>query len=149
MCDEFDSPHVAMQFDIGNHWKYGATGDWIRTLGKRVYKLDVKGFSREKNKFTKIGEGDLDWADVRKALTEIKFDGWCAAEVGGGDLARLKEVSANMDRVFGLCRVAGNANSSWKEPLMDASNKNRFRRGSDEHPLVLASSSRNRVFIRG
>jgi hexulose-6-phosphate isomerase len=100
--DEFDSPHVAMQFDIGNHWKYGATGDWIRTLGKRVYKLDVKGFSREKNKFTKIGEGDLDFADVRKALTEIKFNGWCAAEVGGGDLTRLKEVSANMDRVFGL-----------------------------------------------
>tara|TARA_R110002096_G_scaffold91625_14_gene207328 strand:+ start:1580 stop:2491 length:912 start_codon:yes stop_codon:yes gene_type:complete len=100
--DAFDSPMVGMQFDIGNHWKYGNTGDWIRTLDKRIIKLDVKGFSREKNKFTKIGEGDLDWTDVRKALTEIKFKGWCAAEVGGGDLARLKEISANMDRVFGL-----------------------------------------------
>ena len=52
--------------------------------------------------FKKIGEGDLPWDDVRKALTEINFYGWCAAEVGGGDLNRLKEVSANMDRVFGL-----------------------------------------------
>ena len=102
-CDEFKSEHVAMQFDIGNHWKYGEPGDWIRTLGrKRVYKLDIKGFSREQNKFSKIGEGDLPWADVRKALTEIKFNGWCAAEVGGGDLERLKEVAANMDRVLGL-----------------------------------------------
>lgn len=100
--DAFNSPWVGMQFDIGNHWKYGATGDWIRALGKRVIKLDVKGFSRAENTFTKIGEGDLDFADVRRALTEINFHGWCAAEVRGGDLARLKEVSANMDRVFGL-----------------------------------------------
>jgi len=73
--DEFHSPWVGMQFDIGNHWKYGSMGDWIRQLDKRVVKLDLKGFSREMSKFTKIGEGDLE---------------------------RLKEVSANMDRVFGL-----------------------------------------------
>ena len=100
--DEFKSPAVGMQFDIGNHWKYGATGDWIRALGKRIVKLDVKGFSRATGKFTKIGEGDLDFADVRKALTEIDFHGWCAAEVAGGGPDRLREVSANMDRVFGL-----------------------------------------------
>ncbi|QDT32918.1 sugar phosphate isomerase/epimerase family protein [Thalassoglobus polymorphus] len=100
--DEFHSPWVGMQFDIGNHWKYGSMGDWIRQIGKRIVKLDLKGFSREMDKFTKIGEGDLDWADVRKALAEIKYTGWAAAEVKGGDLERLKEVSANMDRVFGL-----------------------------------------------
>ena len=100
--DEFNSPLVGLQFDIGNHWKYGSMGDWIRHLGKRIIKLDVKGFSREKNKFTKIGEGDLDFADVRKALTEINYHGWCAAEVGGGDLNRLKEISANMNKAFGL-----------------------------------------------
>ena len=100
--DELKSPWVGMQFDIGNHWKYGSMGDWIRQLGQRVVKLDLKGFSRAEGKFKKIGEGDLDWADVRKALLEINYYGWAAAEVGGGDLSRLKEVSANMDRVFGL-----------------------------------------------
>lgn len=101
-CDAFGSKHVAMQFDIGNHWKYGDTGEWIRQLGHRVFKLDVKGFSREKKKFTKIGEGDLDWAGVRKALVEINFEGWCAAEVGGGKLDRLTEVANNMNRTLGL-----------------------------------------------
>lgn len=100
--DELNSPWVGMQFDIGNHWKYAPVGDWIRALGKRIVKLDVKGFSRANNKFTKIGEGDIDWADVRKALDEINFYGWCAAEVGGGDFNRLNEVSTNMDRVFNL-----------------------------------------------
>ena len=100
--DAFNSPWVGMQFDIGNHWKYGATGDWIRTLGKRIIKLDVKGFSRETGKFTPIGEGDLDFADVRKALREINYYGWVAAEVKGGDGEALKTISNQMDRVFGL-----------------------------------------------
>jgi hexulose-6-phosphate isomerase len=100
--DEFNSPWIGMQFDIGNHWKYGSMGDWIRQLGKRIVKLDLKGFSRKEDKFTKIGKGDLDWADVRKALAEIQYTGWAAAEVGGGGPDRLREISQNMDRVFGL-----------------------------------------------
>ena len=100
--DEFKSPWVGMQFDIGNHWKYGSMGDWIRMLGKRVIKLDVKGFSRAENKFMQIGEGDIDFLDVRKALHEINYHGWVAAEVKGGDLAELKKVSGQMDRAFGL-----------------------------------------------
>ncbi|MDB2495568.1 sugar phosphate isomerase/epimerase [Verrucomicrobiales bacterium] len=100
--DEFDSPWVGMQFDIGNHWKYGNTGDWIRDLGKRIIKLDVKGFSRAENKFTDIGEGDLDFPDVCNALREINYHGWCAAEVGGGNLERLKLISSQMDREFEL-----------------------------------------------
>jgi hexulose-6-phosphate isomerase len=100
--DEFHSPWVGMQFDIGNHWKYGSMGDWIRQLDKRVLKLDVKGFSRAQNKFTPIGEGDIDYADVRKALTEINFHGWLAAEVGGGDLKELTSISKQMDVAFGL-----------------------------------------------
>lgn len=100
--DEFRSPWVGMQFDIGNHWKYGSMGDWIRQLGHRVLKLDVKGFSRAQSKFTAIGEGDIDYADVRKALIEINFHGWLAAEVAGGDLEYLKGVSAQMDTAFGL-----------------------------------------------
>jgi pantothenate synthetase len=44
----------------------------------------------------------IDYADVRKALIEINFHGWLAAEVAGGDLDYLKGVSAQMDTAFGL-----------------------------------------------
>ena len=98
--DEFRSPWVGMQFDIGNHWKYGSMGDWIRQLGHRVLKLDVKGFSRAEGKFKPIGEGDIDYADVRKALHEINFHGWVTAEVGGGDRKRLAKIKEQMDQVF-------------------------------------------------
>jgi hexulose-6-phosphate isomerase len=100
--DAFDSPMVGMQFDIGNHWKYGSMGDWIRALDKRVIKLDVKGFHRQNDAWAKIGNGDIDFDDVCRALREIKFRGWCAAEVSGGNAERLQEISDNMDRVFNL-----------------------------------------------
>jgi len=100
--DEFGSPWVGMQFDIGNHWKYGSMGNWIRQLGKRIVKLDVKGFSRKQNKFMAIGKGDIDFYDVRKALIEINYRGWVAAEVEGGDLEALKKISGQMDLVFGI-----------------------------------------------
>ena len=43
---------------------------------------------------------NLSEADVRKALLEINYTGWAAAEVRGGDADRLAEISANMDKVF-------------------------------------------------
>jgi len=100
--DEFKSPWVGMQFDIGNHWKYGNPAEWIRTLGHRVVKLDIKGFAREGNKWEDITKDDIPWADVRKALDDIHFYGWVAAEVGGGDAERLKTVAQQIDAALNI-----------------------------------------------
>ncbi len=100
--DEFESPWVGMQYDIGNHWKFGNPGEWIKTLGKRIVKLDIKGFSRANDSWERISECDLPWQDVRKALAAIRFTGWCAAEVSGGDLEELKRVAMEMDAALGL-----------------------------------------------
>ena len=95
--DEFNSPWVGMQFDIGNHWKYGNPAEWIRTLGHRVVKLDIKGVARANDKLADITKDDIPWADVRKALDDINFYGWVAAEVSGGDGERLKTVAQQID----------------------------------------------------
>jgi hexulose-6-phosphate isomerase len=102
--DSFRSPWVGMYYDLGNHWKYGQVGDWVRAFGPRAVKLDVKGFSRAKDKFVDITgpDDDLPWADVRKALEETGFTGWVTAEVGGGDVKRLTEVREQMQKAFGL-----------------------------------------------
>jgi hexulose-6-phosphate isomerase len=95
--DRFDSPWVGVQFDIGNVWKYGDPAEWIRTLGKRIKKLDIKGYSRKENAFTKIGGGDIDWPSVEAALHEIQFTGWVSAEFGRSHVSRLREISRNME----------------------------------------------------
>lgn len=100
--DSFNSPWVGMYYDVGNHWKYGQPGDWIRAFGRRCVKMDAKGFSRAKNNWTELTgpDDDLPWADVRKALEEINFSGWATAEVGGGDLKRLTTVREQMQKAF-------------------------------------------------
>lgn len=97
--DEIDSPWVGAYFDIGNVRKFGPSEDWIRTLGPRIVKLDVKDWG-ESNGFCKIGDGDVNWPAVREALREINFSGWATAEVGGGQRDRLAEISQRMDRVL-------------------------------------------------
>jgi len=97
--DEIDSPWVGSYFDIGNHQRYGKPAEWIRSLGHRIVKLDVKDWG-VKAGFSKIGAGDVDWPDVRKALAEIRFTGWATAEVGGGNRARCAEILANMRKHF-------------------------------------------------
>jgi len=94
--DEINSPWVGSYFDIGNHQKFGKPAEWIRTLGSRIVKLDVKDWGVS-NGFCKIGDGDVDWEDVRAALKEIGFTGWATAEVGGGDRHRIREIGERMD----------------------------------------------------
>ncbi len=98
--DTFDSPWLGVQFDIGNHWKYGDPAGWIRTLGKRIIKLDVKGYSRADQAWTQMAQSDIDWASVRQALADVNFRGWVAAEMQAGDAGYLRQVSREMDELL-------------------------------------------------
>jgi len=100
--DEFASPYVKAYLDVGNMLFYGFPQDWIRTLGKRIHRVHIKDFKLERGKgqffWKNIGEGDVDWPEVRKALSEIGYDGWVTTEIEGGDAAYLKDVVARFDR---------------------------------------------------
>lgn len=95
--DECNAPWVGSYFDIGNHQRFGEPAKWIKTLGKRIVKLDVKDWGK-KASFSKIGAGDVDWTAVRRSLLDINFSGWATAEVRGGDEKRCAEVLANMHK---------------------------------------------------
>jgi len=62
--------------------------------------LDVKGFNRDTNKWSAIGDGTINWTAVRDALDELGFTGWCTAEVGGGDRKRLVDILTRLNRVL-------------------------------------------------
>lgn len=100
--DEFASPFVEAYLDVGNMLFYGYPQDWIRTLGKRIHRVHIKDFKLDRGKgrfdWTNLGEGDVSWPEVRKALGEAGYDGWVTTEIGGGDAAYLKDVVARFDR---------------------------------------------------
>jgi hexulose-6-phosphate isomerase len=100
--DEFESPWVRAYFDVGNIVFYGFPQDWIRTLGPRIVKVHLKDFALERGKgqffWRNIGEGDIDWVEVRRALSDIKYAGYVTTEVSGGDEAYLTDLAQRVDR---------------------------------------------------
>jgi hexulose-6-phosphate isomerase len=108
--DEIDSPWFGAYFDVGNCVRVGWSEHWIRILGDRIKKLDIKEYSRQKQNDeglwqgfqVNIGEGSIDWEAVRAALKDINYSGWATAEVSGGDRTELAAIADRMDKVLSL-----------------------------------------------
>ena len=100
--DEFQSPWVGSYFDVGNVVEYGYPQEWIRELGPRILKVHVKEYAKPKRFDYLLGEGkEIDWAAIKRAFADIKYDGWVTAEVPKGDLAAMKDVARRMDDLLG------------------------------------------------
>jgi L-ribulose-5-phosphate 3-epimerase len=102
--DDFESPWVQAYFDVGNILFYGFPQDWIRTLGKRIAKVHFKDFKLDRSQgrfeWVNLGEGGVDWIEVKRAFEEIGYAGWITLEIQGGQAAYLKDVSARFDRIL-------------------------------------------------
>ena len=100
--DEFQSPWVKSWFDVGNVVLYGYPQDWIRTLGKRIVKVHLKDFKRNKDSYAwvNLGEGDVDWPAVRQAFAAIHYTGSATVELDAGDEQYLRDVSRRVDRLL-------------------------------------------------
>jgi hexulose-6-phosphate isomerase len=113
--DEFHSPAVGWQFDVGNAIYLGWPEQWIRILGPRIQKLHMKEYSRKKmgEKSLVAGfaveylEGDNDWPAVMKAVDDIGYHGWAIAEPAWqpkdvDPAARLSQISGKLDQILAL-----------------------------------------------
>lgn len=98
--DEFESPWVRAYFDIGNVIVNGYAQHWIRTLGKRIIKLDVKDFKRKGHRWTNLLDGDVNWRQVRRAMDDIGYEGYMTAELAGGDEKYLRDLAKRMERII-------------------------------------------------
>jgi L-ribulose-5-phosphate 3-epimerase len=109
--DELESPWAKAYFDVGNVVIYAYPQDWIRTLGQRIVKVHLKDFNfdRQNGRFTwkNLGEGDIDWPEVRRAFQEIGYNGYVTTELAAGDAAYLKDVSGRVDRFLAGLKPVG------------------------------------------
>jgi len=111
--DEFGSPLVKAYLDVGNMVFYGFPQDWIRTLGSRIVRVHIKDFKLDRPngrfQWVNLGEGDVDWPEVRRTLAEIGYQSWISTEIAGGDAAYLKDVAVRFDRFLAGQNPAGAA----------------------------------------
>jgi len=104
----FNHDYLGWYLDIGNLVRYGWPEHWIEALGPKIFKLDIKEYSRKKQSEegiwkgfnVELMEGDINWPSVMKALDEVPYrGGWMSAEVGGGNLERLTFISEKLNQI--------------------------------------------------
>jgi hexulose-6-phosphate isomerase len=101
--DALNSPMVGWHFDIGNVIRYAPPETWIPVLGKRILKLHIKEFGKEKKFSVKFFQGDNNWPAIMAALDKVGYNGWGISEQPGDqtkDAESLKAFSQDMDKVF-------------------------------------------------
>lgn len=82
--DAAESPWVGAYFDTGNIMIWGFPEQWIRILGKRMFKCHFKDFRRSVGTgggFVDLLAGDVDFPEVMAAFREIGYDDYCTCEV--------------------------------------------------------------------
>ncbi|MBS4198221.1 sugar phosphate isomerase/epimerase [Bacillus sp. FJAT-49732] len=82
--DELDSEYIGAYFDVGNVLQFGFPEQWIKILGKRIFKVHVKDFSTSVGNitgFVPLLAGDVDWKSVKNALEQIGYKDTLTAEL--------------------------------------------------------------------
>ncbi|HHI79946.1 MAG TPA: sugar phosphate isomerase/epimerase [Planctomycetes bacterium] len=102
--DEFRSPWIGAYLDIGNMRKFGWPTHWIRILGKRILKVDIKGWSFKKGFRVGILQGDIDWKACMRELGRVGYQGIITAEVGGGKKERLAAIAKDLDTLLSYAK---------------------------------------------
>ena len=83
--DSFKSTSVGAYFDVGNPVAFGVPADWVRILGRRIKRVHLKEYSRAIGGFpagfdVPLGQGDVNYPAVVKALRAIKYKGPATVE---------------------------------------------------------------------
>lgn len=109
--DAFEAPDVVgAYYDTGNTitWTDQSAEHWAYVLGQRIGKIDIKDRGHAEFGDSKTASegvigtdgGEVHWANVRKELAAIGYDGWATAEVAGGDRERLARMAQWMNGVL-------------------------------------------------
>lgn len=105
--DAVGSEWVGAYLDTGNMVYSGYPEQWIKILGKRIFKVHFKDYRRNPgglNAFVDLLAGDVDWKAVRAAFEAIGYEGWAAGEMipqyAQGSDQLIYNTSASMERIM-------------------------------------------------
>ena len=102
---EINSPQVMWHFDTGNIIRYGDPIAWINALGKRITRIHIKEYSRDramragdvwKGFGAPLMEGANNWPGIMKALRDTGYEGYLITEQGGTP----EELSRALDAIM-------------------------------------------------
>ena len=108
--DEINSPRVQWHFDVGNIIRYGDPIAWVKALNKRIARVHIKEYSRDRSMRAgdvwkgfnvALLEGANNWPGIMKAFDEVGYQNYLITEQGGGDSAEgLRDLCGRLDKII-------------------------------------------------
>jgi L-ribulose-5-phosphate 3-epimerase len=103
--DELRSPWIKASLRVSEAFGAGVVGtpqDWIRTMARRLsgLRLDDRHLNRAAGTVERrnLGDGDVDWQAVRKAMSEAPYITWVTADLDPGDAAYIANLRVRIDK---------------------------------------------------
>ena len=82
----------------------GYPEQWIKIMGKRIFKVHFKDFRVSCSDMVDLLAGDVDWPKVMAAFKAVGYDGWASAEMipqyTYASTQIVYNTSASMDRIM-------------------------------------------------
>ena len=101
--DSFKSEKLGSYFDVGNVLLTGYPDQWIKILGNRIKRVHIKDFKLSigtAEGFVDLLEGDIDFEAVKKALSEVGYDGYVTSEILPFSPGRPQKTAKAMKQIF-------------------------------------------------
>lgn len=101
--DSFKSERVGSYFDAGNVLLTGYPEQWIEILGSRIKRVHIKDFKLSIGTvegFVDLREGDVDFEAVKKALSEVGYNGYVTSEILPFSPGRPQKTAKAMKEIF-------------------------------------------------
>jgi L-ribulose-5-phosphate 3-epimerase len=109
--DHFKSKHVNVHFDTGNIMEYQFPEHWIPMLGKRIFNVHLKEYSKKSTDhsleaFRPLLDGTTNWPAVMQAFSDVGYEGYLTFEYFHPYLhhpeALIYQTSDSLDRLLGI-----------------------------------------------
>ena len=106
--DQFDSPYIGSYLDVANILPFGYPEQWLRILGDKIVGIHFKDFRKAVGTiegFVDLLEGDVNWPELMKAISDIRYSGPVVAEMipyyKHYSEVRIANTSQAMDAILG------------------------------------------------
>ncbi len=103
LLDQLNPEIFGAYFDAGNTLPHSLPEHWITTLKERILQVHVKDFNMAELRFGIPLTGDVNWANVRKALESIGYSGYIFAEIPayrGDPYKAVEDTYTSLKKIF-------------------------------------------------
>ena len=108
ILDEVNHPLIGCYLDTANMLLYGYAEHWVAIVGRRIRKVHVKDFKRERGggHFCQLLEGDCNYPAVMRELRTLGYDDYLTSEVSRGERSEGQTMADTAHRIDEIIALA-------------------------------------------